>query len=273
MRLHSSRLRTAVVSIALLALLGAAGCRQDMHDQPKYIPLRASNFYEDGRSARLQVANTVARGQLREDAHFYTGKVGGKPSAELPASIRFDRAFLERGRQRYQVFCTPCHSAVGDGNGMVVQRGMKRPPSYHEQRLKQIEIGHFYDVMTNGYGVMLNYASQIPPEDRWAIAAYIRVLQFSQQASRSDVPAGATVHPPTFDVMPMATTSSTEPHAAPSSSHAPVQGSGQEKGAPQGMGGPATRSPSAGAPAPASPPQPAKKTGASPANKKTGEQR
>lgn len=267
--MHHYSLRSVVWGICALALLGVSGCRQDMHDQPKYIPLRASNYYEDGRSSRLQVANTVARGQLREDVHFYTGKVNGKVSGELPASLKFDRALLERGRQRYEVYCTPCHSAVGDGNGMVVQRGMKRPPSYHEQRLKQIEIGHFYDVMTNGYGVMLNYAAQIPPEDRWAIAAYIRVLQLSQEAKSGDVPAGTKINAPTFDLMPIHSASPMEPYAEPASTHAPVQGSGTEKGAPASMG----NNPIPGSATPAPQPTPAKKSGAATPAKKTGEQR
>ena len=169
------------------ALLMLAGCRQDMQDQPKYIPLCSSAFWPDGRSARLPVANTVARGNLREDEYFYTGKINGQEGDKFPLPVT--KELLERGQQRFTIYCTPCHSRVGDGDGMIVQRGLKRPPSYHEDKLKKAPIGHFYDVMTNGFGAMLNYSAQIPPADRWAIAAYIRVLQLSQDATLADVPA------------------------------------------------------------------------------------
>jgi mono/diheme cytochrome c family protein len=163
-----------------------------MHDQPKYVPLRESKFFRDGRSARMPVEHTVARNELRADAYLYTGKVNGEPGKDLPAGLLHEgfgmRELLLRGQQRYNIYCAPCHSRVGDGNGVVVQRGMKHPPSYHEPRLKQIALGHFYDVMTNGFGAMLNYSAQISPQDRWAIAAYIRVLQLSQDATVADVP-------------------------------------------------------------------------------------
>lgn len=176
------------------------GCRQDMQDQPKYIPLRGSTFYADGRSARMPVANTVARGHLREDEYFYTGKRNGLAANQLPDRLLKEDfksmgELLARGQQRYEVYCAPCHSRVGDGNGMVTQRAGNtgatsafRPPSYHEDRLKKVPLGHFYDVMTNGFGVMLNYSQQINPRDRWAIAAYIRALQLSQDATLADVP-------------------------------------------------------------------------------------
>lgn len=183
-----------------LMTLFIAGCRQDMHDQPKYIPLRQSTFFNDGRSARMPVANTVARGNLRADEYYYTGKINGLAANQLPDRLLKEdfksmAELLHRGQERYEVYCTPCHSRVGDGNGMIPQRAGNtgatsafRPPSYHEDRLKQMPLGHFYDVMTNGFGVMLNYSAQIPPRDRWAIAAYIRALQLSQDAKITDVP-------------------------------------------------------------------------------------
>lgn len=170
-----------------------------MHDQPKYIPLRASNFFTDGQSARQPVEHTIARGHLNEDAYFQTGKRNGQPANELPAGLlpgpgqggRFAdlAALLHRGQERYNIYCAPCHSRAGDGTGAIVQRGLNKPPSYHEPRLKAAPIGYFYDTMTNGFGAMLNYRAQIPPADRWAIAAYIRVLQLSQDAKLADVPA------------------------------------------------------------------------------------
>ncbi|MEO5935876.1 MAG: cytochrome c [Terriglobales bacterium] len=189
------------IALGLCALgLVAAGCRQDMQDQPRYRPLRGSTFYADGRGSRMPVEHTVARGQLREDRYFYTGKINGLAANQLPERLLKEDfksmgELLARGQQRYQVYCTPCHSRVGDGNGMVTQRAGHtgatsafRPPSYHEDRIKKMPLGHFYDVMTNGFGVMLNYSAQITPEDRWAIAAYIRALQLSQDAKLGDVP-------------------------------------------------------------------------------------
>ncbi len=187
------------LSVGLLALI-LSGCRQDMQDQPKYKPLRGSTFYADGRGSRMPVANTVARGNLREDEYFYTGKINGLAANQLPDRLLKEDfksmgELLARGQNRYQVYCTPCHSRVGDGNGMVTQRAGNtgatsafRPPSYHEDRIKKMPLGHFYDVMTNGFGVMLNYSAQINPRDRWAIAAYIRALQLSQDAKLADVP-------------------------------------------------------------------------------------
>ncbi len=175
-----------------MAVLVLAGCRQDMQDQPKYIPLRGSAFWADGRSARMPVANTVARGNLRDDVYFYTGKINGQEGDKFPLPVT--RELLERGQQRFRIYCTPCHSRVGDGEGMIVQRGLKHPPSYHEEKLKKAPIGHFYDVMTNGFGAMLNYSAQVRPADRWAIAAYIRALQLSQDAKLSDVPEAERSH-------------------------------------------------------------------------------
>jgi len=181
--------RTGLLRMTALVLLAAAGaaCRQDMHDQPKYRPLRGSEIFADGRSARPFVPGTVARGTLREDAILYTGKVGNDFVTEIPLEVTTD--LLARGRTEFEVFCSPCHGRTGRGDGMVVQRGFKKPSSYHVDRLRQMPIGYFYDVMTNGYGAMADYSAPVPPMDRWAIAAYVRTLQYSQYAPASDVPA------------------------------------------------------------------------------------
>lgn len=177
----------------VLAALALAGCRQDMHDQPKYKPLAVSDFYADRRSARPIINGTVPRGALDHDEYFYTGKVGNNLGTEFPFPVT--EQVLQRGQERYNIFCSPCHSRVGDGNGMIVQRGFKRPPSYHTDRLRQAPVGHFFQVITNGFGAMGEYGSQVPPADRWAIIAYIRALQFSQNATRADVPSGVQVSP------------------------------------------------------------------------------
>jgi mono/diheme cytochrome c family protein len=169
------------------ALLALSACRQDMHDQPRYEPLERSAFFGDQRSARPPAPGTVARGELRDDEHLYTGKVNGELAAAFPFPVT--RAVLERGRERYNIFCAPCHGGLGDGRGIVVQRGFKQPPSYQEQRLREAPIGHFFDVITNGFGAMANFDYRVPVRDRWAIAAYIRALQFSQNAALADVPA------------------------------------------------------------------------------------
>ena len=186
-------------SVGLLAVFALAGCRQDMHDQPRYKPLAKSEFYADMRSARQPVEGTVARGQLHEDIYFYTGKIGSNPGDYMPFPVTAD--VLSRGRERFNVYCAPCHSRVGDGNGMIVQRGYRRPPSYHTERLRKAPLGYFFDVMTNGFGAMPDYASQIPPRDRWDIVAYIHALQLSQGATMADIPAGQKVpsEPPQFE--------------------------------------------------------------------------
>ena len=175
----------------LAALLLLAGCREDMQNQPRVNPLRISDFYGDSRTARPLVEGTIARGQLRNDTYFYTGLVGKEPGNEMPFPAT--REVLERGRQRFNIFCAPCHSELGDGNGMVVQRGYRRPPSYHIDRLRNAPLGHFYDVIANGFGAMPDYAAQVPPYDRWAIVAYIRALQLSQNAPASLVPEGTSL--------------------------------------------------------------------------------
>lgn len=173
--------------LAIMALPVLSACRNDMHVQPKILPLRPSDFYEDGRGSRTPPPGTIARGQLRDDTYLYTGMLDGKPGDMMPFPAT--REVLERGRERFDIYCAPCHSRLGDGNGMIVQRGFRRPPSFHEPRLRQAPLGHFYDVMSNGFGAMPDYAAQVNTPDRWAIAAYIRVLQFSQNAPVSVVPA------------------------------------------------------------------------------------
>jgi len=170
---------------ALLALLALAGCRQDMHDQPRFKPLAESDFYPDLRSARAPVEGTVARGQLHEDAYFSTGMVGDKPGDYMPFPVT--REVLERGRERFDIYCAPCHSRLGDGNGMIPQRGFQHPPSYHTDRLRKAPLGYFFYVMTNGFGAMPDYAQQVDAHDRWAIVAYIRALQLSQNATQADL--------------------------------------------------------------------------------------
>jgi mono/diheme cytochrome c family protein len=159
-----------------------------MHNQPKYKPLRPSTFFRDGSSARPLVEGTIARGALQEDQAFFTGRIGPILLRELPFPA--DRQVLDRGQDRYNIFCTPCHDATGSGRGMVVQRGYRQPPSFHDERLRKAEEGHFFDVMTNGLGAMPDYRAQIPPRDRWAIAAYIRALQLSQRAPAAQIPGG-----------------------------------------------------------------------------------
>ena len=166
--------------------LAAGGCRSDMQVQPRYDPLAPSTFFDDGRSVRPEVPDTVARGHLRIDQHFYTGKVNGAPVETFPFPIT--RQVLDRGRDRYNIYCTPCHDYTGSGRGMIVQRGFPPPPSYHIERLRQAPVGHFFDVITNGYGAMYSYAARVTPADRWAIVAYVRALQMSQHATLEDVP-------------------------------------------------------------------------------------
>jgi mono/diheme cytochrome c family protein len=177
-------LRALAVAAASLAV---AGCRQDMHDAPSYDPLQATTFFANGAASRPLVANTVPRGLLREDTHLNEGRVNGQLAITFPMPVTAE--VMARGQERFNVFCSPCHGRTGSGNGMVVQRGFRAPPSYHEDRLRNAPVGYFFDVMTNGFGAMQDYASQVPVADRWAIAAYIRALQLSQRATVADVPA------------------------------------------------------------------------------------
>jgi len=159
-----------------------------MQDQPKYIPLRPTGFFADGRSERQLIEGTVARGHLDDDTAFYAGKgPDGKFLDTFPFAV--DKSVIQRGQERYNIYCTPCHDRLGTGDGMIVRRGYRHPPSYHIDRLRQAPNGYIYDVITNGFGAMPDYAAQIQPRDRWAIVAYIRALQLSQNASINDVPA------------------------------------------------------------------------------------
>jgi mono/diheme cytochrome c family protein len=170
------------VGCALLgaALLFATSCRNDMHSQPRYKTYAETNFFGDGRSERPTIDDTVARGQLHLDEARYTGKVKGKDVESIP--ILITKEDLLRGQERFNIYCSPCHGRVGNGHGMIVARGLRQPPSYHDERLMNAPIGHFFDVMSNGYGSMYSYASRVAVDDRWRIAAYIRALQLSQNA-------------------------------------------------------------------------------------------
>lgn len=171
----------------LALLISAAACRQDMQDQPKYIPLRPSGFFGDNRSERPLVEGTVARGHLADDVAFYTGKgPDGKFVNDFPFPVTKD--VILRGEDRFNIYCSPCHDRQGTGNGKIVQRGYRHPPSYHIERLRQVENGYIFDVITNGFGAMPDYAAQVPVRDRWAIVSYIRALQLSHNSTINDVP-------------------------------------------------------------------------------------
>jgi mono/diheme cytochrome c family protein len=190
--------------------LAVSACRQDMHDAPRYEPLEASAFFTDGRSARGLVVNTVARGTLREDEHLYQGTIDGQLTDLFPMPVT--AGTVARGRERFNVFCAPCHGRTGQGNGMVVQRGFRAPPSYHDERLRTAPVGYYVNVMTNGFGAMSDYTAQVPVEDRWAIAAYIRALQLSQRATVDDVPAARR---PELDQAPEAAPQPGQPETQP----------------------------------------------------------
>jgi hypothetical protein len=173
-------------------MLLTLGCRQDMHDQPRYEPLEASDFFADGRASRPLVEGTVAQGQLRLDEHMYTGKINNVLADTLPVPLT--RQLMERGQERYNIYCSPCHDRAGSGQGIVVRRGFRRPSSFHIERLRQAPLGYFFEVMTDGFGAMMDYAAQVTPHDRWAIAAYIRALQLSQYATLADAPIEERQH-------------------------------------------------------------------------------
>jgi len=187
----SSGATFSVWRLALCVLLLAGACRQKMANQPRYDPLEPSDFFTDGMTARPRVAGTVARGELVVNDFLVTGKIGGKNGDGFPMPVT--RAFVDRGNERFDVYCAPCHGRLGDGNGMVPSRGYRHPPSFHTQTLREQPTGHFFDVMTNGFGSMPSYRTMIPPQDRWAIVAYIRALQLSQSATVADVPADQRV--------------------------------------------------------------------------------
>lgn len=181
----TSGVRFLLSGFAAVGLVFVAGCdhlRQDMGTQPKNKPLSPSEFFSDGRSERPLVENTVARGSIADDDLFVP-----KDSNSFPLPLNAE--LLQRGQERYTIFCSPCHGQQGDGNGMVAMRGMKHPPSFHQERLRQVPNGYVYDVITNGFGQMLGYSAQIPPRDRWAIIAYLRALQLSRNARVSELPA------------------------------------------------------------------------------------
>jgi mono/diheme cytochrome c family protein len=173
-------------ALAASAVLLAAGCRQDMHDQPRFEPLERSAFFADGRSSRPQVPGTVARGELELDELLLTGMEGGEPAREFPFPVTAE--VLARGRDRYDVFCAACHDSLGYGLSLAVERGVKRPPSLHEERLRAAPPGYLYGVITRGFGAMLDMGDQLSPRDRWAVVAHVRVLQRSQAATLDDVP-------------------------------------------------------------------------------------
>jgi hypothetical protein len=190
----NSNSRRFALACAAASFILLAGCslKQDMAEQPKNRPLSPSDFFVDGRSARPLVENTVARGSVLDDEMIVSKESNVFP---LPLS----QELLERGENRYQIFCTPCHGLQGDGNGMVAMRGMKHPPSYHQDRLRQVPNGYIFDVITNGFGAMLGYSAQLAPRDRWAIVAYVRALQLSRNARISDLPPDVrekVLHPP-----------------------------------------------------------------------------
>jgi mono/diheme cytochrome c family protein len=167
----------SILLTALVALV-AAGCHRDMYDQGPHRPLRASAAFDDGQSARPLVAGTIARGQLQLDQAYFVGVVGGKEVDKFPRPLTV--AMLQRGQQRYDIYCSVCHSRQGDGLGMIVRRGFRQPPTFHQDRLRGAPVGHLFDVITRGFGAMPAYAKQVPTDDRWAIVAYIRALQLSQ---------------------------------------------------------------------------------------------
>jgi|SRR5208283_1741103 len=178
--------RYSSLALLLLAACGIAGCdntlRQDMANQPRENPLAPSTFFDDGRSERPIIENTVARGSIVDDSLY-------EPKDSNTFPLPLTKELLERGKERYEIFCTPCHGLQGDGQGMVAMRGMKHPPSYHQERLRAEPNGYYFDVVTNGFGAMYGYASQIPPRDRWAIIAYVRALQLSRNAPVGELPA------------------------------------------------------------------------------------
>jgi mono/diheme cytochrome c family protein len=193
MSMHSknSLFRWTMAAAALAVLIPLAGCRQDMQDEPKMIPQRESKFFANGRSVRPQVLGTVARGQLDADTYFYTGLIDNKAQDAMPYPVNM--TVLRRGQERFDIYCTPCHSRLGNGRGMIVERGYKPAGDLLEPRILNEPLGHYFDVISHGYGAMPDYAAQIATKDRWAIAAYIRALQLSQSATLQDVPAGVNI--------------------------------------------------------------------------------
>lgn len=191
MNSSNSLFRWTLAIATATALIPLSGCRQDMQNQPKMIPQRGTTFFADGRSVRPQVLGTVARGQLDADTYFYTGLIDNQEQDAMPFPVTM--TVLRRGQEQFNIYCTPCHSRLGNGRGMIVERGYKPAGDLIEPRIMKEPLGHYFDVISHGYGAMPDYAAQVTPQDRWAIAAYIRALQLSQNATLDDVPAGTTV--------------------------------------------------------------------------------
>ena len=181
-----SKRTTYFVASLLLAVLGVA-CRQDMHNAPRVDPYEATDAFADGRGMRPLVEGTVARGHLNDDELMFSGKVDGQFVDQFPFQVTHQ--VLERGRERFNIYCSPCHGRTGDGQGMIVKRGFSPPPSFHDDKIRAQPVGYYFDVMTNGFGAMQDYRMQLEPKDRWAVASYIRALQYSQRASVADVPS------------------------------------------------------------------------------------
>jgi mono/diheme cytochrome c family protein len=192
-RFGSSVNRELCIIAAAWFSVALTGCRQDMHNQPKFVPQRGSVFFADGRSVRPQVQGTVARSQGNINSYFLTGLINGAEADGMPLTVT--PALLARGQERYNIYCAPCHSRVGNGEGMIVQRGYYQATSMHSERLREAPLGHFVNVMVNGYGAMPMYATELSPADRWAVAAYIRALQLSQSAKVEDAPHRDTILP------------------------------------------------------------------------------
>ena len=216
-----------------------------MHNQPKFVPQRGTDFFADGRSVRAQVAHTVARGQSNEADFYYTGLQNGKEVDAMPFPATLE--VLERGQEQFNVYCTPCHSRVGNGAGMIVQRGYKPAGNFHESRILSKPLSHYFYVITNGYGAMPDYSAQVNAADRWAIASYIRALQLSQNATQSDVPTGARVEqlsdvaeqqglPPSY-AQPWAMPG-TAVYAQPPGPNSPAMGPAEVDGTPDASGHP-----------------------------------
>ena len=177
--------RHLALGLAGLLVLTVSACRQDMHDAAKYEPLEKSDFFKDGRASRPSVPGALARGQLREDKLLYTGRDDNGLAESFPFPVT--EGVLARGRERFNIYCSPCHGRTGDGNGMIPQRGYKHPPTFHDDRMRGMAPGYFYQVMTNGFATMPSYALQVKVEDRWAIAAYVKALQLSRHANVADL--------------------------------------------------------------------------------------
>lgn len=213
------------LSAGVFLLIVSTACRRDMQDQPRYKPLAQSDFFADHRAARPAIDGTVARGHLHIDVARYTGKFQGEDVDQFPIPI--SRADIERGRDRFNIYCTPCHGRLGDGNGMVVLRGFRQAASYYSDKLMNAPVGHFFDVMTNGFGAMPSYASRVETDDRWRIVAYIRVLQASESAKLSDVPADLRQN------LPLEAAPNGVPQGPAAPANAPAQGASPNPGAPR----------------------------------------